>query len=241
MVQYHHHETLIHSTYLIIMMKLILSLTLIWALSSTAGALQCLRCANPDCSNTVTSTCSSETMCTTALIQTPSFGVTVPQIIKACAPSSVCPATGSQAFSFNAGLVQIVASLRCCNTDKCNTDNLTEPVLQPNSLKCFTCDPLISHCNSSQLQCKGVEDRCFKLNVTTGGNTSPFSGCASANLCALGDSLSSLPLLQSFGNISKPSCCGTSLCNAVTTTASDAGCMSLLLGVLIFTLRFFEA
>ncbi|XP_045898655.1 ly6/PLAUR domain-containing protein 2-like, partial [Micropterus dolomieu] len=142
---------------------MILSLTLIWALSSTAGALQCQSCQNPDCSTTELLTCLTETMCTTALIQTPSFGVTVSQIIKACAPSSVCPATGSQTFSFNAGLVQIVASLQCCNTDNCNTDNVPIPSAQPNSLKCFTCNATTSQCNS-QLQCKGVEDRCFKLN-----------------------------------------------------------------------------
>ncbi|XP_045899125.1 phospholipase A2 inhibitor and Ly6/PLAUR domain-containing protein-like [Micropterus dolomieu] len=223
------------------MMKPILSLTLIWALSSTAGALQCQSCQNDQCTNPPSLPCSSQTMCVTATFQVSTSGVTVPQIIKACAPSSVCPATGPQTFSFNAGVAQIVASLQCCNTDNCNTETLPKPVPQPNSLKCFTCDPLISHCNSSQLQCKGAEDRCFKVNVTTGGNTSPFSGCASANLCALGDSLSSLPVLQGFGSFSTPSCCGTSLCNAVTRTASDAGCMSLLLGVLIFTLRFFEA
>ncbi|XP_038570957.1 phospholipase A2 inhibitor subunit gamma B-like [Micropterus salmoides] len=222
------------------MMKLILSLTLIWALSSTAGALQCLSCQNDQCTNPPSLTCSSETMCVTASIQV-SFVVTVPQIIKTCAPSSECPATGSQAFSFNAGVLQAVASLQCCDTDNCNTETLPFPLPQPNSLKCFTCDPLISQCNSSQLQCKGAEDRCFKVNVTIGDKTSLFSGCASANLCALGANLSSLPLLQGFGNISKPSCCETSLCNAVTTIASDAGCMSLLLGVLIFTLRFFEA
>ncbi|XP_045906750.1 phospholipase A2 inhibitor and Ly6/PLAUR domain-containing protein-like [Micropterus dolomieu] len=220
-------------------MKLILSLTLIWALSSTAGALQCLSCTNDQCANPPSLTCSSETMCATATFQTNSSGVTVSQIVKACAPSSVCAATGSQKFSFNVGVLQTVASLQCCNTDNCNTETLAIPSAQPNSLKCFTCNATTSQCNS-QLQCQGVEDRCVKFNVTNGATNSSVFGCASANLCTLNAKQSFLPSLQSVGNItSGPSCCGTSLCNAVTTIASDAGCMSLLLGVLIFTLRFF--
>ncbi|XP_045898610.1 phospholipase A2 inhibitor gamma subunit B-like, partial [Micropterus dolomieu] len=146
------------------MMKLILSLTLIWALSSTAGALQCLRCANLQCSSTVPLTCSSETMCATATIQSNISGTSLKQIVKACAPSSVCPATGPQTLSFNVGVLQAVASLQCCNRDNCNTETLPIPSAQPNSLKCFTCNATTSQCNSSQLQCKGVEDRCFKLN-----------------------------------------------------------------------------
>ncbi|XP_045906547.1 urokinase plasminogen activator surface receptor-like [Micropterus dolomieu] len=221
-------------------MKLILSLTLIWALSSTAGALLCQTCTNPDCSTTVTSTCLTETMCATASIQNTSVGVTVSQIVKACAPSSVCPATGSRTFSFNTGVVRVIASFQCCNTDNCNTDNLPAPGPQPNSLKCFTCNPFTSECNS-KLDCQGVEDRCVKFNVTNGATNSSVFGCASANLCTLNAKQSFLPSLQSVGNItSGPFCCGTSLCNAVTTIASDAGCMSLLLGILIFTLRFFE-
>ncbi|XP_078114433.1 uncharacterized protein LOC144523031 [Sander vitreus] len=85
------------------MMKLILSLTLIWALCSIAGALRCQTCADQECSTTITQTCSSETFCLTASIQAISSGTPTRQIFKACASSSVCPATGSQTFSVNLG------------------------------------------------------------------------------------------------------------------------------------------
>ncbi|KAM6938680.1 uncharacterized protein PEZ65_004936 [Lycodopsis pacificus] len=72
------------------MKKLILSLTLIWALSSTAT----------------------------------SSGTPAQQIFKACASSSLCPATGSQTFSANLGASGAVASAKCCNTDNCNNETL---------------------------------------------------------------------------------------------------------------------
>ncbi|XP_044055266.1 urokinase plasminogen activator surface receptor-like isoform X2 [Siniperca chuatsi] len=234
------------------MMKLILSLTLIWALSSTAGALQCQTCLNVQCSSTVSVTCPSEASCVTAAAtQVTSSGTTVQQIIKACAPSSLCPATDSQTFSFNFGVLSAVTSLKCCNTDNCNSGTLAFPAAQTNnSLQCFTCDPITSQC-TTPLQCKGVEDRCFQANVTSVSGSFPIFGCVSAKLCAAATSQGSLPFISSVANFtSGPSCCGTSLCNTVTTTTaappttttiSDACCIRLvmihlLLGLLIFAL-----
>ncbi|XP_037625521.1 phospholipase A2 inhibitor and Ly6/PLAUR domain-containing protein-like isoform X4 [Sebastes umbrosus] len=146
------------------MMKLILSLTLIWALSSTAGALQCQICTDLQCSTTVAQNCSSETMCVTASIQATSSGTPAQQIFKACASSSLCPATGSQTFAANLGVSSAVASATCCNTDNCNTETLPFPAAQTNnSLQCFTCNPATSQCTST-LQCKGVEDRCLQAS-----------------------------------------------------------------------------
>ncbi|KAM8745736.1 uncharacterized protein AB9X84_016843 [Acanthopagrus schlegelii] len=92
-------------------MKLILSLTLTWALSSTAGALVCQTCTNTQCS-------------TQTAVTSTSSGVTVTQIFKGCASSSLCPATGSQTFSVNLGASGAVTSAECCNTDNCNTATL---------------------------------------------------------------------------------------------------------------------
>ncbi|XP_034444141.1 phospholipase A2 inhibitor and Ly6/PLAUR domain-containing protein-like [Hippoglossus hippoglossus] len=138
-------------------MKLLLSLTLFWALSSTGGALLCQTCTNPSCSTTVPLTCSSG-MCITASIQGQ-------QIYKACAPSSLCPATGSQTFSFNLGVLSVLASAKCCNTDNCNSANLPAPAaVSANGLQCFFCNPITSQCNSL-VQCKGTEDRCFEASA----------------------------------------------------------------------------
>ncbi|XP_031158132.1 phospholipase A2 inhibitor and Ly6/PLAUR domain-containing protein-like [Sander lucioperca] len=157
------------------MMKLILSLTLLWALSSTAGALQCQTCTDEQC-NTEPLTCSSETACITASIRAKIPGTLEEQNFKACASSSLCPAPGFQTFSFNFGFESAVVSAKCCNTDNCNIDilpskyrwisSLFKVTIFPdsqadNNLECFTCDPVTSLC-TSPLQCKGVEDSCFQ-------------------------------------------------------------------------------
>ncbi|XP_045905903.1 urokinase plasminogen activator surface receptor-like [Micropterus dolomieu] len=227
---------------------MILSLTLIWALSSTAGALE-------QCSSTNASTCLSGSMCVTAWIQANSSGPLIPQNIGACVPSSLCPATGNQTFSFKWGVSRQVGSLQCCNTNNCNSGNLNFSLPQPNNLTCFTCNSTTSQCNS-ELQCQGVENRC--VNVTSGSSNATLFGCISSNLCDLAANQNGLSFLQSIANITGGiSCCGTSLCNAVTTTsttktpppppttktttASDACCVRhdmihLLLGLLLFTL-----
>ncbi|XP_051233407.1 urokinase plasminogen activator surface receptor-like [Dicentrarchus labrax] len=184
-------------------------------------ALVCQTCKNQECSSTAPLTCSSETMCITASIRATSAGTPGQQIFKACASSSLCPAAGSQTYSANLGAASALASATCCNTDNCNSATLPFPATPAdNSLQCFSCDPATSQC-TSLLQCKGLEDRCFQATVTHGSTTSPVFSCASANLCAAAASLGSLPFMENVGTISSgPSCCGTSLCNTVTTIAT---------------------
>ncbi|TDH03696.1 hypothetical protein EPR50_G00144560 [Perca flavescens] len=232
------------------MMKLIPSLTLIWALSSTAGALQCQTCLNQLCLTTVAQTCSSETSCLTASIQANFSGIITQQIYKACASSSLCPTPGSQTFSGNVGFANAVVSANCCNTDNCNINIIPIPPAQTNnSLKCYTCDLFTSNCNSS-VQCRGAEDSCIQATLTTLSSNFLAFGCASRNLCAAA-SLGNLTSLEGV-NATGVSCCGSSLCNTFKTnttlpttaapTTSEAGCrirlgmIHLLLGLLVFTL-----
>ncbi|XP_060933440.1 phospholipase A2 inhibitor and Ly6/PLAUR domain-containing protein-like [Limanda limanda] len=228
------------------MMKLLLSLTLIWALSSTGEALVCETC-NGACSATAPVTCPTGTMCITASIQAVSLGTSGQQIYKACVPPSLCPATGSQTFSVNLSHSSALANATCCNTTSCNSNTLDFPEAPAvNSLQCHVCDPMTSDCSSS-VQCRGTENLCFQASVMNTGVTSPAFGCASTNMCAAAASLGSLPFMQDVGTItSGPACCGTSLCNTLTTTtttttASDACCvrmgmLHLVIGLLIFFL-----
>ncbi|XP_051231749.1 phospholipase A2 inhibitor and Ly6/PLAUR domain-containing protein [Dicentrarchus labrax] len=228
------------------MMKLILSLTLIWALSSTAGALQCQTCIDELCSRLVSFKCFTATeLCLSVSIQATLFGNAVQQILKACAPPSLCPATGSQNISASLGFVNGVASVQCCNTDNCNNETTPAfPVAQTtNNMVCYTCNPGTSQC-TTPVVCKGEEDRCFQASVINGSSTSPVFGCASSNLCTAAASLGNLPFVQGIGDFtsSGPSCCNTSLCNTVTTTTTSDACrirlamILLMLGLLILTL-----
>ncbi|CAI5636918.1 unnamed protein product, partial [Oreochromis niloticus] len=219
-VAYHSPGKLICRSDLFITMKLT-ALILLWALSSTAGALQCQTCTNQTCSSTVTVNCSSETMCVTATILAKSSGTTATQIYKACASSSLCPATGNQTFSVDLGVESVLASAMCCNTDNCNSQNLPAPTPQSsNGLQCNAC--ATSKCNTP-LQCQGVEDQCFQSMMRDGTNSFPAYGCASANLCAAASSLGSLPFMQMAGTItSGPNCTSRTTTAAPTTTTKAA-------------------
>ncbi|XP_033181076.1 phospholipase A2 inhibitor and Ly6/PLAUR domain-containing protein-like, partial [Mastacembelus armatus] len=203
-------------------MKLILSLPLIWTLFSTAGALVCQTCTDTRCSTTAPQTCSTETMCVTASILATAAGGSAPQTYKACASSSLCPATGSQTLSVNLAGSSGISYSYCCNTDNCNSETLPTPTPQPtNTLQCLTCDATTSQC-TSPVQCTGGQDRCFTATMTTGSTTAPVLGCTSSNLCAAGSGLGALPFMKNVGTISSgPVCCETSLCNSVLTTRTN--------------------
>ncbi|XP_030583158.1 phospholipase A2 inhibitor and Ly6/PLAUR domain-containing protein-like [Archocentrus centrarchus] len=143
-------------------MKPILPLILLWAVSSTAGALQCQTCTDQMCSSTAPNNCSPETMCVMTTILAYSLGTWARQIYQACASSSLCPFNGTQIFSVDLGVQSALASAMCCNTDNCNTETLPDPAPQSgNGLLCNVCDPSTSQCTST-LQCEGVENRCFQ-------------------------------------------------------------------------------
>ncbi|XP_027886345.1 phospholipase A2 inhibitor and Ly6/PLAUR domain-containing protein-like [Xiphophorus couchianus] len=205
------------------MMKLIFVLSLFWALYSTAGALTCMTCTDQTCSSTIPLTCSSETMCITATIRATQSGTSATQLYKACAASSLCPATGTSTFSVNLGSQSTIASAQCCNTDNCNSQTLPAPSSQPtNSLQCIACNPTTSQC-TTPITCSGDETNCFSATLKNGANTFPALGCASPNTCTAASGLGSLPFMQSVGSItSGPTCCGTDLCKNPSTTTTAA-------------------
>ncbi|XP_026201796.1 uncharacterized protein LOC113152645 [Anabas testudineus] len=209
------------------MMMLIFSLAVTWALFSTASALQCQTCTNssdPACLSTTLVTCPSNSECLTANIQGQ-------QILKACAPSAVCPAPGRQSFSFSTSGTSVAINAQCCNTDNCNTDIVGSPTLQSvNNLRCYSCDVTNPNC-SIQIQCKGVEDRCFRQTLVVGSVSTLTLGCASANLCGAVSNLTSMAV---FTNVSTFSCCGNNLCNSAPTTTTMSA--SILLGLFLFLL-----
>ncbi|KAL3046981.1 hypothetical protein OYC64_021246 [Pagothenia borchgrevinki] len=180
-----------------ITMKLILSLTVIWMLSSSAGALMC----NNDTATNVT--CKSKEQCATAAIQ----GESVRK--RSCVSSSVCK-PNNQTFSFTFGHAQLTAFVHCCKTDNCNSVNVSAH--QPeNKLMCYMCDGGQSTVCNKTVTCKGNQDRCIKRTAVDGN----FSGCASKNTCGAASQLGFLTGALKFDD--GPHCCDTKLCNSAWT------------------------
>ncbi|XP_067452259.1 phospholipase A2 inhibitor and Ly6/PLAUR domain-containing protein-like isoform X2 [Thunnus thynnus] len=195
------------------MMKLILSLTLIWTLSSTAEALECWHSEGTDIGRNELLPCYSTELCATVALQENDNGTFTQDTIRSCLPSSIF-SEGKHTFSSSVGLASMAASVHLCNTDGCNSQVIPHPgVLKKNNLQCFTCDdPYSAVCNKT-VQCVGEQDRCFSWTVADkDGKTIRTFGCVSANICETAPRL--MPRHDSsLKFISEPKCCGSSLCN----------------------------
>ncbi|XP_028300916.1 urokinase plasminogen activator surface receptor-like [Gouania willdenowi] len=195
------------------MLKLILSVTVLWTFFSQAAALDCLSCTGT-CSTETTVTCSTETMCVTATItETSIFSADTTKIHKGCASSDLCPITGSQTYELNLGLSGALISAECCNFDGCNNDTLPAHTQSQtlSGLSCFFCG--FGRCDVS-FDCKGDETLCIQ-----GTLNEEIRGCVSQSVCTASRRLGELPLLPDLGTFSSgPNCCDTDECNDGTTT-----------------------
>ncbi|KAI3369113.1 hypothetical protein L3Q82_026078 [Scortum barcoo] len=148
------------------MMKLILSLTLIWALSSTAGALQCQTCTDLTCSSTVSLPCTTETtMCATFTIQVPAQTNNNLQCFTCngtdCSTKLQCVGIQDRCFKANYTLGNNTTPLfGCVSKSVCDTITNLEnlPVIQ-NVTGNFTSGPSCCSSNLCNDAC------CFRLGV----------------------------------------------------------------------------
>ncbi|XP_062279683.1 uncharacterized protein LOC133984397 [Scomber scombrus] len=202
-------------------MKLILSLTLIWTLSSKAEALQCWDYLGVNPKRNFLFPCESTELCAT--FQEYMDGRANQSTTRRCFSSSLF-SEGLHTFSLSLGLGTLTTSVRVCNTDGCNIEDIPYPGdLKKNGLKCFTCDDPSSVVCNKIVQCMGVQDRCIKRTVL---------GCVSANLC---EDARRLEFFLDLKSPRKPKCCGSSFCNSAWSVKLSV--MSLLLG--LFTLTFY--
>ncbi|CAJ1059448.1 phospholipase A2 inhibitor and Ly6/PLAUR domain-containing protein-like [Xyrichtys novacula] len=206
------------SAHRLIMMKLTLSVHLIWILLSSAEALKCYHKSWEPSWEDPTSCASPDEQC--AGIAADSDMMTLPSMhikVGNCTAPSLCSAIERQ-ISFTYGSSRVATSGYCCNTDGCNNRNVKVSDVQTrNGLQCFTCSgPQDTVCDTI-VQCVGIQNRCFKSIMSMQGKTGPVLGCVSANLCEgniEGErSLFSMPVQI----LSAPQCCGTSLCNSAPT------------------------
>ncbi|XP_044217123.1 urokinase plasminogen activator surface receptor-like isoform X2 [Thunnus albacares] len=193
------------------MMKLILSLTLIWTLSSTAEALKCWHGEGTDTKQQILLPCNSTDLCVTVAYQGYGNGTFTQDTIRWCLPSSLF-SEGKHTFSFNVGFASMAASVYVCNTDRCNSQVIPYSVNRTkNNLQCFTCDDPSSAVCDKAVQCVGEQDHCFSWTVEDYEDR-PFHtfGCFSANLCEVAHHFEPLSELS----IKLPKCCGSSFCNS---------------------------
>ncbi|XP_067452247.1 urokinase plasminogen activator surface receptor-like [Thunnus thynnus] len=198
------------------MMKLILSLTLIWTLSSTAEAVQCWHGQGVDIKQQTLRPCNSTQRCATVALQVNGNGTFTQDTTRLCLPSSLF-SEGKHTMSFNVGFEAVSATVHVCNTDRCNSQAMLYPDrLKENNLMCFSCnDPSSAVCDK-RLQCVGTEDRCINGMVTDkDGKTLNAFGCVSANLCNVASSqLELLPAPIPVKFPRAPKCCEGSFCNS---------------------------
>ncbi|CAK6976405.1 uncharacterized protein LOC128362321 [Scomber scombrus] len=217
------------------MMKLILSLTLIWTLSSTAEALQCWQNEGIGIRENVLHPCNSSELCATAASQDNMHGNVTQSITRRCFPSSLF-SEGLHIFSFSLGTVAMTASVHLCNTDGCNSEDIPYPgVQEKNNLTCFGCVTLTSPVCNQTVQCVGVQDRCFNMTVENEHHEMPTSyslGCVSSNFCEDTRRFPYLMTRNSVRNVKINLECGGNSAWSVRLNV-----MSLLLG--LFTLTFY--
>ncbi|XP_053178379.1 phospholipase A2 inhibitor and Ly6/PLAUR domain-containing protein-like [Scomber japonicus] len=217
------------------MMKLILSLTLTWTLSSTAEVLQCWQGQGFDPKRSSLFPCDSTELCATIAARGTVGGDYQEPTLRSCVPSFLF-SEGKHTFSLSFGFVTMAASVYVCNTDGCNNEDIPFPDVQrENGLQCFTCDvPFSAVCNQT-VQCVGDEDRCIsgtaqdKYNVDL---TSHISGCVSANYCEV---LSRYELLPDRRvKFPRPlKCCGSNFCNSAWSVKLNV--ITLLFGLITLT------
>ncbi|GLD67221.1 phospholipase A2 inhibitor and Ly6/PLAUR domain-containing protein-like protein [Lates japonicus] len=189
-------------------MKLILSLTLSWMLSTPAEALYCYTGWD---STDLQSCNSADEWCATVTTQVSTLDHPPSQITsRSCQPSSVCA-------------LQVPKIDRRKNGLQCDS--------------CTDAKGNLGVCNNP-VQCVGVEDRCISgtLMGDREKRTLPYHGCISANVCDLLSQLKNGSILANPGSFtSAPTCCKTSFCNSAWTVRLTVSPLLLGLVALIVT------
>ncbi|KAK7888748.1 hypothetical protein WMY93_024308 [Mugilogobius chulae] len=139
-------------------------------------------------------------------------------VVKTCADSSLCPAAGTQTFSFNTGQSNVLAQTTAAHLQTATKtfQQVRLPAAPPaGSNKCYSCDPETETCRTP-ITCNSLETNCFSSSaVASDSRQVPVYGCASPNTCLSSSALDALGLLSHYGRISGPlSCCRGDNCNA---------------------------
>ncbi|XP_065100324.1 urokinase plasminogen activator surface receptor-like isoform X2 [Paramisgurnus dabryanus] len=175
-------------------MELKIFIVLFCALFTGGHSLKCYECSGPigSCANKETM-CTSFAICFTQTTVSNTGGTEVIKKSKGCTVNENCVSG-----SVNNGDFRTVTSIKCCNTDLCNSKDAPVPSNSPNGKQCYYCDA--QGC-FNKLNCLGDEDYCFNLTET--GESVTVKGCGSKSFCDAAQEK----------NHKNFSCCQGNLCN----------------------------
>ncbi|XP_046905817.1 phospholipase A2 inhibitor and Ly6/PLAUR domain-containing protein-like [Hypomesus transpacificus] len=153
-------------------MKLILTISITWALLLTVESLLCFEC-NPPCTNEVLTICryQSDAVCLTHTL------LVGKKIIKGkyCTQSVECRTRLNVQldYSLNFGIDPMSESVLCCDSDRCNKQTLPAPSQEPNGLQCDSCSSYSDTVCNTPANCVGLEDTCAVVNGYTVNSHGP--------------------------------------------------------------------
>ncbi|XP_041081637.1 urokinase plasminogen activator surface receptor-like [Polyodon spathula] len=191
-------------------MEALPELLILCALLHTASPLKCLACTADDwasCLEAETTCEASVTSCVSAISTVLTGGGNrVTKVFRSCYPTALC----DQPVSFNVTTSSGHVSLKCCQTDSCNTEDVTASEDRPSAkLECYGSFIAKNKCRS-KVKCSASQDHCLKIG-TKGRKEDGVKGCVSKSLCEV-DSPASWFIQGSLTG--RRFCCKTKDCNS---------------------------
>ncbi|XP_073727615.1 urokinase plasminogen activator surface receptor-like [Misgurnus anguillicaudatus] len=180
-------------------MDLNIFIVLLFTLFAGGHSLKCYQCSNDtgSCAGVETTCNATNAICSSTTTST--FGnITSTTQSKDCDLIQNC---GNGSFNF--GDIRLKILTQCCNTDLCNSKDVTDYISNsPNGKQCYYCD--WKSC-LNKLNCLGNEDYC--LTTTSNITDKPVTkGCITKSIC---DSAS-----QGTQGFKDFTCCQGNLCNS---------------------------
>ncbi|XP_056587548.1 lymphocyte antigen 6G-like [Triplophysa dalaica] len=173
---------------------------LIFTLFAEGHSLKCYQCIGllGPCEKKETTCPSGDAVCGSQMT-VQSIGATSTNIqTKSCLEPKMC-VNGS----LNFGITRTATTTQCCNTDLCNSRDVSDSSSNNlNGKQCYYCE---NDSCFNKLSCLGSEDHCIKAKVNSESMSVTVKGCASKSMC---DAISQI---SQYGDIS---CCQGNLCNS---------------------------
>ncbi|XP_069803728.1 putative uncharacterized protein DDB_G0282133 [Dendropsophus ebraccatus] len=132
-----------------------------------AYSLKCHTCVGngKECTPTEVTCLGDGDMCSTSALYIDSFPCKVRKVFKGCINST----TPSKKLSISPNEMTILSlQQEVCNSDLCNTHDVSDPKSNLNDLYCYSCTSPGASCNSGTMKpmkCMGEQNRCFDMKV----------------------------------------------------------------------------